>query len=697
MQPMTSIRPKTRDTVINALRSGVVPSLGLHYIHVGREKELRALTSDLQTVADGGSAYKFIVGPVGVGKTEMTQMLASIARDLNLVTAKVDLDARCRLYGKGGEAAEFYKRLTANLAIKSQPEGNALATVLERFIVRAEDEAASTGRDIDDVIDSLLKPLSGFVCGYELRDALRAYRSAHLGGQDEVKMDVVRRLRGEFATKTDAKRALDLRTIPNDTNMYAFVKMLAALCRIAGYGGLVVFVDEAAALCGIANAGARQRNYEMVLTVINDLLQNAVAGVGIVFAGTPDLIDPKKGLHSVEALKTRIAGNPLATAGNADFASPTVMLSPLTNTELKVLLLQVQNVYAFGDESRYTLTSEDVTFYLESQFRKLGGDLLKRTRDVVSALHLSTLVQQLLSLVAQMSGVTETEAFTILGSSRGPFSRTTDAEFRRLITHLIETDVLYRSGGGLLLLGARGERLVASQSFFAALASSVDYSVFAENRLLGSLPLTDAVEVGAGLVFAGRRWRIRRIDDERKKIYLDRGEESDAAQFLGSAITVHHEVRGEMLRIYLSDATPAYLDEPAVALLQEGRESFSKLGLVTQRLVAVNTDTLIFPWVGDRAMNTMRLQLLARGFAAKKTALTLHLRKCSPTQLKEILPVLQADATPAEELAARVRKAQVHKHHGRLPSDLCALDYASEFIDVAAAAQAWTAIAEMKE
>lgn len=380
----TSIRPKTRDGVIAALRSGVVPAVGLHYIHVGREKELGALTSDLRTVADGGSAYKVLIGPVGGGKTETIQMLSSIARDkLNLVTTKVDLDARCRLYGKGGEALEFYRRLTSSLAIKSQPEGKALPTILERFIVRAEEEAIKTGQMVDEVIQSLLEPLTGLVGGFDLRDVLRTYRRAHLGGDDETKVAVVRWLRGEFATRTDAKKALDVRSIPNDANVYGFLKMLAAFCRIAGYSGLVVFVDEAAALCGIANSGARHRNYEMILTIINDLLQHAVTGLGFVLAGTPDLIDPKKGLHSVNALTTRIAANPLASSQYADFAAPTVFLSPLTNNELKVLLLQVLNVYAYGDKSRYTLTSEDVTVFLETQFKKLGSELLKRTRDVV--------------------------------------------------------------------------------------------------------------------------------------------------------------------------------------------------------------------------------------------------------------------------------------------------------------------------
>ncbi len=313
---------------------------------------------------------------------------------------------------------------------------------------------------------------------------------------------------------------------------------------------------------------------------------------------------------------------------------------------------------------------------------------------VSSALHLSTLVQQILSLVAQMSGLTEEEVFVTVCSAGGPFARTTDEQCGHLIRHLIETDVLYRCESGLLVLGGRGEKLVSGQSFFAAFASSVDYSVFAEDRLLGTLPLTDAIDMGESLTFAARRWRVRKIDDARKKIHLEPSNEPEAAQFLGGTIMVHDEVRREMLRIYMSDATPSYLDEGAVRLLQEGRECFSDLGLVTQRILPAGADAILLPWMGDRAMNTMRLQLVARGLSVKKSALTLRIRKCAVTRLKELLPALRSDDTPLVALARHARTLRVHKHHPRLPPDLLALDYASEFLDVGAASRAWAEIAE---
>lgn len=155
---------------------------------------------------------------------------------------------------------------------------------------------------------------------------------------------------------------------------------------------------------------------------------------------------------------------------------------------------------------------------------------------ITGALHLSTLVQQFLSLIAQCSGVTEEEAFSVLCSA-GAFARTTRAQFGRLSSYLIRMDLVYRYGSGLLVLGDRGEKLVKAQSFYAAFSTPVEYSVVAEDRVLGTLPLTDAIEFGDSVTFAARRWRILRIDDDRKKIHVTPADSAEAAQFLGSSIS----------------------------------------------------------------------------------------------------------------------------------------------------------------
>jgi ATP-dependent helicase Lhr and Lhr-like helicase len=310
---------------------------------------------------------------------------------------------------------------------------------------------------------------------------------------------------------------------------------------------------------------------------------------------------------------------------------------------------------------------------------------------ITSALHLSTLVQQFLSVVVQYSGITQEEAFSVL-CSIGAFAQTTRAQFRNLTSHLIETDMLYRYESGLLVLGERGDRLVEAQTFYAAFATPVEYSVVEDDRVLGTLPLTDSIESTDSLTFAARRWRILRIDHDRKRIHVGPTDSAEAAQFLGSSVSVHDEVRREMFRIYMSDVIPEYLDEAASRLLQEDRECFAALSLQSTRIIAVKEDCLVIPWVGDRVMNTMRLQLLARGMSVKKSPLALRVRKCSPDRIRDLLPALEADDTPAMVLAQHARSMAVHKHHRRLPVDLLALDYASEFLHADGAAQAWSAL-----
>lgn len=310
---------------------------------------------------------------------------------------------------------------------------------------------------------------------------------------------------------------------------------------------------------------------------------------------------------------------------------------------------------------------------------------------VTTALHLSTVVQQFLSLIAQFSGVTEEEAFSGLCSD-GAFSRVTRTQFASLTKYLSQIDLVYRYDSGLLVLGDRGEKLVKAQSFYAAFSTPVEYSVVAEDRILGTLPLTDAVDSGDSVTFAARRWRIVKIDDTHKKIHVAPTDSADAAQFLGSSIAVHAEVRREMFRIYMSDSVPEYLDDGGTLLLQEGRECFSTLRLESNRIIALKQDCLLIPWAGDNVMNTMRLQLLARGLSVKKSPLALRVRQCSPERIHELLPALEFDDTPAAVLAQHARSMGVHKHHRRLPPELLALDYASEFLDVDKAAEAWAAI-----
>ena len=62
-------------TLINSLKGGVVPRIGLPYITVGRKNEIQALLHDVDIISDGGASFRFIVGRYGSGDNDIMMML----------------------------------------------------------------------------------------------------------------------------------------------------------------------------------------------------------------------------------------------------------------------------------------------------------------------------------------------------------------------------------------------------------------------------------------------------------------------------------------------------------------------------------------------------------------------------------------------------------------------------------------------
>jgi hypothetical protein len=75
----------------------------------------------------------------------------------------------------------------------------------------------------------------------------------------------------EYTTRTQAKADLGVRRIIDDVNVYDSLKLLAAFVRKAGFGGLLVFVDELVVISNrLPSMRARQANYEAVLAIVKD-------------------------------------------------------------------------------------------------------------------------------------------------------------------------------------------------------------------------------------------------------------------------------------------------------------------------------------------------------------------------------------------------------------------------------------------
>ena len=404
MVDKSRIRARDRDAILQSLAAGVAPRRGLHHVQVGRLDEVSALLGDLDRVIDGGSAIRFVIGEYGSGKSFFLHLIRSAALEKNLVTMHGDLTPDRRIYGTNGQARSLYAELARNLSTRTNPEGGGLASVVERFIGQAQKEARAADGNVEDVIHLHLNSLSELVGGYDFAEVVAAYWRGHDQGDANLKAAAVRWLRGEYATRTDARSALGVRTIVDDDNVYDQLKLLARFVHLAGYTGLLVALDELVNLYKLANTRARSSNYEQILRILNDCLQGTVSHLGFLMAGTPEfLTDTRRGLYSYEALQSRLSANTFASHGLKDFSGPVLRLPNLTPEELFIVLTKLRHIHAGGDLEMYALPDDALHAFMDHCSRQIGQAYFRTPRSTIR-----TFVQ-LLTILEQNQGAAWTD------------------------------------------------------------------------------------------------------------------------------------------------------------------------------------------------------------------------------------------------------------------------------------------------
>lgn len=399
--------------IINSLKGGVVPRIGLPYITVGREAEIRALLTDLSLIADGGASFRFLVGRYGSGKSFLLQTIRTHAMGEGFVVADADLSPERRLQGGQGQGLATYRELMRNLSTKTRPEGGALMLILDRWISNLQMQVAgelgagaaapggtpvSNGTSAPGVtpndpalnqavearIREQVASLEEMVHGFDFARLLTLYYRAVVDGNDELKGNVARWFRGEYRTKTEARQELGVSIIIGDDDWYDYVKLFAQFLKGAGYQGMLVLIDELVNLYKIPNSVTRQYNYEKILTMYNDTLQGKAHHLGIIMGGTPQSIeDRRRGVFSYEALRSRLTQGRFAAEGMRDMLAPIIHLHPLTYEELLVLIEKLQQIHAgyFGYEAR--LNESDLVQFLQIVFGRVGADTHLTPREVI--------------------------------------------------------------------------------------------------------------------------------------------------------------------------------------------------------------------------------------------------------------------------------------------------------------------------
>ena len=351
------IPKRIAQTVINSLKGGVVPRIGLPYITVGRKSEIEALLHDVDVINEGGASFRFIVGRYGSGKSFLLQTMRNYVMDRNFVVVDADLSPERRLQGTKGQGLATYRELIQNLSTKTRPEGGALTLILDRWINSIQSQVAQESnlssespefeQEVSKKIYEVISNLSELVHGFEFAKLLNMYYQAYIAADDEKKAKVVKWFRGEYATKTEAKKELGVDIIISDSDWYEYLKLFASFFKQAGYSGLIIMIDELVNIFKIPNSISRQYNYEKILTMYNDALQGKAKYLGVIMGSTPQAIeDQRRGVFSYEALRSRLSSGKFSEAGARDMYAPIIHLDPLTPEEMLVLIEKLAQMHA---------------------------------------------------------------------------------------------------------------------------------------------------------------------------------------------------------------------------------------------------------------------------------------------------------------------------------------------------------------
>ena len=386
------VPPRIANILINALKGGVVPRVGLEYITVGRAQEIAAILHDIDMIADGGASLRFIVGKYGSGKSFLLQTIRNYATARGFAVVDADLSPERRFAGTKGQGLATYKELMQNLSTKSKPDGGALPLILEKWIsgiqaavkTQTNLEGDAFDKQVEKQIYEAASSLEGMVNGFEFAKAIVTYWQAYLDDNSAKKSNVLRWFRGEYATRRDAKADLGINFIVTDETWYDFLKIMAVFLVSAGYNGLLVLIDELVNIFKIPNSITRQNNYEKILTIYNDILQGKAKHIGFLMGGTPQCIEDRyKGVYSYEALRSRLAEGHFATDGLKDLSAPVIKLQMLTQEEMFVLVEKLRDIHAGLYNYTPTLGHDELLYFLTVEYNRVGADTHITPREII--------------------------------------------------------------------------------------------------------------------------------------------------------------------------------------------------------------------------------------------------------------------------------------------------------------------------
>ncbi|MCL6692413.1 DEAD/DEAH box helicase [Pseudomonas sp. R3.Fl] len=299
----------------------------------------------------------------------------------------------------------------------------------------------------------------------------------------------------------------------------------------------------------------------------------------------------------------------------------------------------------------------------------------------VHGLHYSTLVQQILSSIAQKGGATAAELWGALVTG-GPFSTVSQPDFVMLLRAMGEHDLIAQEAGGLLLPGQAGERLINHYDFYSAFVSDDEFRLICDGKTLGALPVSSPLSVDQRIIFAGRRWQVTDVDGSAKVVVVRPSPGGAPPLFDGIGARIHDQIREEMKRLLSDDEACPFLDPIAQQLLDEARRCFREFGLDSRGVVDIGAKTAVLTWQGDWTNDALAILLERQGLKCESAGVVLEVGGSVDRVRDALQRIAISPAQPLSEILAGVENMMREKWDWVLPPELLTASYASAYLDV---------------
>ncbi|MBE6638336.1 MAG: biotin carboxylase [Ruminococcaceae bacterium] len=379
--------------LLSSLAAGVVPRSGAAYIAVGRDEEISALADDLDAMKEGGGRMRLLIGKYGSGKSFLMQLLRGYAIERDFVTSDCDLSPERRICGRAGTGIATFRELMKNLSCKACPDGGALQVILAKWHAAMTAALAEEGVDANSLefdrkltakVYEVVRDTESQVGGFDFSRVIGSYFAARRDDDQEKASACLRWLRGEYNTRMEARRELGVGAVIDDDNWFDYIKLYAVFFRKIGFSGFLVMLDEGVNLYKISNRISRENNYEKLLSIFNDSLQGRTPGLGVILGGTPQFLeDPRRGLFSYEALRSRLCDSRIMQGGNyRNLMGPVIRLRRMSDNELLALCTRLTALYGQYHKMEAPVTMDQMKRFLAFSNERAGADSMITPREI---------------------------------------------------------------------------------------------------------------------------------------------------------------------------------------------------------------------------------------------------------------------------------------------------------------------------